>query len=594
MGNITNIRDINPLEHLTSDVAKSRYNYESILNGIVEWSNSKLENVTVRLATDHAPYFVDYTFPTKYAHSGTAKGVVDVDSTPGAFSYSLAYDLPALYHPDNTLCDTVKFRVTVGNSAGAKWAMYAMAVIYDEPGNTVSREYCKNLYVRRLVNGSPVICKTVADVHVGDAWSEQPLSVDPSSNWMHAVEPYDPKKLRYYTEADGVMVSYSGRVYRITGSVESRIYPDNPNSGWSMVCEMLSNVDKVVHNQMYYHNGEFYLYKADDANRRDILWPEEDGDSVYWASPSVMYLNMFDVSRSSTFRWKATTDVSGFVMRQELASPAMDSTIPDIGMIATLEMNSGTETDNTHKGVAIFDSCNYSMWPSSENAIWTMTGTYSTDISIPTSRTQDYTAKMVFHHADKDTKCTNIINYDGPDLDQGLAIYLPIRDKVVIDGNNTFKEPCDGYTFEFLFRIWPNPAYNGQSTADLIINKAHIYVYSVESSDALDGTAPIAKFSMARLTNFYVFAENIGVPNRPVLYKAKFVYSEKKHAWETYDYYQMPDHIFLSPKGFVDPSVRSDDTYGVETAGFPLYQDPFSGLDLSRIMVDKEYPNRMQ
>ena len=197
---------------------------------------------------------------------------------------------------------------------------------------------------------------------------------------------------------------------------------------------------------------------------------------------------------------------------------------------------------------------------------------------------------MIFDHANPNCKECNIVNYDGPDLDQGLIIYLPVEsmqdDKIVY--------PKNGRTFEFLFRIWPNPAYNGHETADLIINKAQIYVYSVPSRNALNcHPAPIAKFSMARLTNFYVFSENIAVPNRPVLIKAKFVYSEEEQTWKTYDYYQLPDCIFLSPNGFVDPSRPSDETYGVETAGFPLVQDPFSNYDLSAVLVDDSFRNRI-
>jgi hypothetical protein len=84
------------------------------------------------------------------------------------------------------------------------------------------------------------------------------------------------------------------------------------------------------------------------------------------------------------------------------------------------------------------------------------------------------------------------------------------------------------------------------------------------------------------------------VPNRPVLVKAKFVYSAEDMAWKTYDYYQLPDHVFLSPNGFVDPSTPSDDTYGVETAGFPLVQDPFSSVDLSSVLVDDSFRNRIE
>ena len=197
---------------------------------------------------------------------------------------------------------------------------------------------------------------------------------------------------------------------------------------------------------------------------------------------------------------------------------------------------------------------------------------------------------MVFDHANPDCKECNIVNYDGPDLDQGLIIYLPVES--VQDGKIVY--PKNGRMFEFLFRIWPNPAYNGHETADLVINKAQIYVYSVPSRNALDcHPAPIAKFSMARLTNFYVFSENIAVPNRPVLIKARFVYSGDEKTWKTYDYYQLPDCIFLSPNGFVDPGRPSDETYGVETAGFPLVQDPFSNYDLSPVLVDDSFRNRI-
>jgi hypothetical protein len=210
--------------------------------------------------------------------------------------------------------------------------------------------------------------------------------------------------------------------------------------------------------------------------------------------------------------------------------------------------------------------------------------------------TDEYTAKMIFHHADDDVKMVNIINYDGPDLDRGLAIYLPAEDLVTGEnGELAYVEAQDGATFEFMFRIWPNTKLNGAETADLIINKAQIYVYTVPTSDSEEGASILAKFSMARLTNFYLWAENVAVPNRPVFYKAKFIYSRDAKAWKTEDYYQIPDHIFLSPKGFVDPSVRGEDGVygnsdpfsGVETAGFPLMQDPFGGMDLTPIKLNR-------
>jgi hypothetical protein len=220
-----------------------------------------------------------------------------------------------------------------------------------------------------------------------------------------------------------------------------------------------------------------------------------------------------------------------------------------------------------------------------------MDSNYVTDTTKSVGEKQNYTASMIFDHANPNCKECNIVNYDGPDLDRGLAIYLPVES--VVDEKLVY--PKNGRTFEFLFRIWPNPAYNGHETADLIINKAQIYVYSVPDRSSIGcSAAPIAKFSMARLTNFYVFSENIAVPNRPVLIKAKFVYSEEEQSWKTYDYYQLPDCIFLSPDGFVDPNRPSDDPSVVETAGFPLVQDPFSSYDLSPVIVDGNYSNRIE
>ena len=123
------------------------------------------------------------------------------------------------------------------------------------------------------------------------------------------------------------------------------------------------------------------------------------------------------------------------------------------------------------------------------------------------------------------------------------------------------------------------------------MNKAHIYVYSRPMADSDSGDTLIAKFSMARLTNFYVWAENVAVPNRPVFYKARFIYSKSSKEWKTYDYYQVPDHVFLSPAGFVDPSERKEGYSGVETAGFPLMQDPFGGISLGRVMWNRVQDN---
>jgi hypothetical protein len=96
---------------------------------------------------------------------------------------------------------------------------------------------------------------------------------------------------------------------------------------------------------------------------------------------------------------------------------------------------------------------------------------------------------------------------------------------------------------------------------------------------------------MARLTNFYVYDENIGVPNRPVMYRASFVYSAEDKKWKVADYYQLPDHVFIGPVGFVDPTNKgiTDDSrpgneyQGYETAGFPMFADPFEKTSLEPV-----------
>ena len=100
---------------------------------------------------------------------------------------------------------------------------------------------------------------------------------------------------------------------------------------------------------------------------------------------------------------------------------------------------------------------------------------------------------------------------------------------------------------------------------------------------------------MARITNFYVYDENIGVPNRPVMYRATFVYAKGEEGsdgqWKLFDYYQLPDHVFIGPVGFVDPTNKGimDDTRpgneykGYETAGFPMFADPFEKTSLTPV-----------
>jgi hypothetical protein len=365
-----------------------------------------------------------------------------------------------------------------------------------------------------------------------------------------------------------------------------------------------SDDGKLEHGKVYlydptgdvnnYKYGEFFVYTGEDTA---YAYPPydlaaEDGQPAErsyndgWGNPSVILLPVTpDFSKTNAVRWTTTTDIEALLLLRTGEGSA--DKVPDIEIKPNVRLIGGTTEDNG--GLAVFDTANYAEWPGTTPK-WSPGHNYSTDVTKGISEKQNYSATMVFDHANPDCKECNIVNYDGPDLDQGLIIYLPVES--VQDGKIVY--PKNGRMFEFLFRIWPNPAYNGHETADLVINKAQIYVYSVPSRNALDcHPAPIAKFSMARLTNFYVFSENIAVPNRPVLIKARFVYSGDEKTWKTYDYYQLPDCIFLSPNGFVDPGRPSDETYGVETAGFPLVQDPFSNYDLSPVLVDDSFRNRI-
>lgn len=317
-------------------------------------------------------------------------------------------------------------------------------------------------------------------------------------------------------------------------------------------------------------------------------WRNTSSESVYdensdadkqWAE--VVFSPIFlskALTKSSVIRFPVITDMSAVVLRNNTENYAALST--SVTMNANVNYKKAESIYN--KKVGIYNTSNYLMYPNNTSSIWG-SGKMSFDSGLSLGQRQKYSASMIFDHGDASTNTINYINYDGPDLDQGLCIYLPVES---VHGDS-YSVPEDGFTFEFFFRIWPKPEYNGAVTNDNIINKAHIYVYSVSRvEDAEKGLCsnPIAKFSMARLTNFYVYDENIAIANRPVMYRATFIYSATKSQWEIFDYYQLPDHVFVGPVGFVDPSnvgetaSRDGEEYnGLETAGFPLFSDPFDG-----------------
>ena len=626
-----NIRDINPLEHLTADLAKARFNYESMLNGLVEWNNSKLKNVTVRLMCDTEPGFVDYTFPTKRSSEGNGGNIADPYSWENSYSYTQRYPVSAMISEDPMNNDKIDIRTTVNEAADSTWRLCASVVLYDEQytveqlvvdestqvihtsdddnstgnilthdGTNATVDYIPGQFIRIYypAEGRSELKWVSSAIKAGDAIIQ--------SNTHNVVERWSLDRLNDYRQSDTMdylFVVYDGKVYRPTGTI-SRSVPSSKSSGWEYYCDVYSDDGKLEHGKVYlydptgdannYKYGEFFVYTDEDTAYAyppyDLIaeddQPVERNYNDGWENPSVILLPITpNFNKTNAVRWTTTTDIEALLLLRTGEGSA--DKVPDIEIRPNVRLIGGTTEDNG--GLAIFDTANYAEWPGTTPK-WSPGHNYSTDVTKGINDKQNYSATMIFDHANPNCKECNIVNYDGPDLDQGLIIYLPVKsmqdDKIVY--------PKNGRTFEFLFRIWPNPAYNGHETADLIINKAQIYVYSVPSRNALNcHPAPIAKFSMARLTNFYVFSENIAVPNRPVLIKAKFVYSEEEKTWKTYDYYQLPDCIFLSPNGFVDPSRPSDETYGVETAGFPLVQDPFSNYDLSAVLVDDSFRNRI-
>ena len=626
-----NIRDINPLEHLTADLAKARFNYESMLNGLVEWNNSKLKNVTVRLMCDTEPGFVDYTFPTKRSSEGNGGNIADPYSWENSYSYTQRYPVSAMISEDPMNNDKIDIRTTVNEAADSTWRLCASVVLYDEQytveqlvvdestqviqtsdddnstgnilthdGTDATVDYIPGQFIRIYypAEGRSELKWVSSAIKAGEAIIQ--------SNTHNVVERWSLDRLNDYRQSDTMdylFVVYDGKVYRPTGTI-SRSVPSSKYSGWEYYCDVYSDDGKLEHGKVYlydptgdannYKYGEFFVYTGEDTAYAyppyDLIaeddQPVERNYNDGWENPSVILLPITpNFNKTNAVRWTTTTDIEALLLLRTGEGSA--DKVPDIEIRPNVRLIGGTTEDNG--GLAIFDTANYAEWPGTTPK-WSPGHNYSTDVTKGINDKQNYSATMIFDHANPNCKECNIVNYDGPDLDQGLIIYLPVEsmqdDKIVY--------PKNGRTFEFLFRIWPNPAYNGHETADLIINKAQIYVYSVPNRNALNcHPAPIAKFSMARLTNFYVFSENIAVPNRPVLIKAKFVYSEEEQTWKTYDYYQLPDCIFLSPNGFVDPSRPSDETYGVETAGFPLVQDPFSNYDLSAVLVDDSFRNRI-
>lgn len=348
----------------------------------------------------------------------------------------------------------------------------------------------------------------------------------------------------------------------------------------------------TVHVEITFNNygqsdWELYADPIDDSVA-DILVQEfpYETDDVNFVPPTVVSLNYTLLNSIKRFYLKPVSSGTGASITSIVRYKEI---IPD------------TPYNRT---VGIHDTVDYQLWPYDTSIAWDKTKIgkpnpddnsikyFETDESILIDQKQKYSASMIFDHNSQKSKTVNFINYEGPDLDQGLCIYLPI--------NSGGAVPMDGFTFEFHFRIWPNPEYTQALTVDHIINKAQIYVYSVPDIGCIDSPGnPISRFSMARMTNYYIWAENIAIPDKPVSYYAQFIYSKSLNSWMLLNFNQLDDHIFVGPIGFVDPVGFAfnelDSGFGEyqthESSALPTYTDPFSNIDLTRYSTRNEDGN---
>lgn len=489
--------------------------------------------------------------------------------------------------------DIVTLRLSVNSLGACDWGVYYTPIIYSYiAGNS----YKASNY---LIDNS-IIYRAIFDTSTSDLITYTNVFRPLIYTWSNGAD---------YYYGDIVIDSTNNAAYivksDIIGSViipsrDITIFEFHANS-WDLGTDY--NVGSYV-----YYNGLFYISTKTIIN--SSLSPALDVNS--WESTLILGVNSVgSVTQSTVIRWIVPTDTSKFYLRNESDITSEPNT--DIHIQSSVKTKEPASI--YQRNVGLYPTSNYMMWPDNIQNAWVPSTQYGpTDTTIPITKRQSYSASIILDHTRMDTaKTVNFINYDGPDLDQGLCIYLPVEIDVGDDG---IAYPEDGFTYEFFFRIWPNPELNGEITRDHIVNKSQIYVYSVLNRDSVINEIcenPIAKFSMARTTNFYMFGENVSIPDRPVCYRATIIYSDAEKRWNVLDYYQLPDHIFVGPVGFIDPQspanldINNDvigninpnaSFIGYETAAFPMFQDPFSNTNLTpyRFSSDTDYDtfkNRM-
>lgn len=514
----------------------------------------------------------------------------EITLTNGSGTITMYKFESVLESADSDKGDIVTFRTTVFSAGATEWGIYYVPSIYTFISGT---SYKAGNYVTNGTN----LYRTIFDTIATDALSYTNVFRPLLSTWSYGSE--------YYS---GDLVIHNSIVYKCVIDISASIISPNLDNDYFefYANSWISGTDYVSGSYVYYNN-KFYVSTSSIIS--STLNPVSDTSN--WEEKLLFRIDSLGtITRSILGRWYATCDATQFYFKNEGVLTSLNATNIHVQLsVKTIEPVSIYQ-----KNVGIVSSSNYLMWPDNQQAVWGDSSVYGpTDTLLPITKRQLYSASMIFDHTRPNmAKTLNFVNYDGPDLDQGLCIYLPVEVEVGDDG---IAYPEDGFTYEFFFRIWPNAQLNGAITRDHTVNKSQIYVYSVIDRDSIAKDIcenPIAKFSMARSTNFYMFGENVSIPDKPVCYRATFVYSSAEKRWMVLDYYQLPDHVFVGPIGFIDPQSPSNPDInnelmginpnasfiGYETAAFPLFQDPFSSTNLTpyRFKTDGEYDafkNRM-
>lgn len=477
--------------------------------------------------------------------------------------------------------DIATLRMSVDSNGGCNWNVNYIELVNDWVSGS---DYRWGNLVKYDNGSGDRLYRAVFDITNG---TDTP---DTSIDWIEWL--VDWQSNVYYDV--GSHVSYLGAIYKVVEPISALNVtntPDNNPDSYELYAEAW--VSGTEYKKGTYVAYDYLPYIANTEILGSPSSPDVNDDWLFAVTEPVPSSTVFNAS--AVFRWQLTYDVSGFILRN--LGP-LEYSEPDTKISFRMSARNLEPSSIYQRSVESFPSSNFSYWPTDLNQVWEDGTIYGpSDTNVAVNNRQDYSAVMVFDHTRQDiAKTVNFINYDGPDLDKGLCIYLPVEVNV---GDGGVAMPEDGFTYEFFFRIWPNSQYNGSTTRDHIINKSQIYVYNALNMDSIPDdscSSPVAKFSMGRMTNFYMFGENVSIPDKPVHYRATFVYNATEKRWHTLDYYQLPDHLFVGPVGFVDPQnpsnkdinsetigdINPDAQYiGYETAGFPMFQDPFSNSDLS-------------